>query len=135
MPNKKIKKIKIRYLKCFSVIYKELSENPEFANYVIAEGVLQVQEYVPPTIKNVDKIIENIKFCYATKKFKFPILPNGKELIDQKTLAKMAGVSRQTVARWEELEFITRSDVGIWNEGYFQIKEVILQLEKLKTAK
>jgi hypothetical protein len=55
-----------------------------------------------------------------------------KELIDQKLLAKMAGVTRQTVARWEQMGFISRSDVGLSRDKYFQIKEVISQLEKLK---
>lgn len=135
MPKKKTKTIKIRHLQCFSAIYDELMQNPEFADYVIAEGVLLVQEYVPPTIKDVEKVIEKIEFSYATHKYKFSVLPNGKELIDQQTLAKMAGVSRQTVARWEDMGFVTRSDVGIWTEGYFQIKEVIFQLKKLKSAK
>ena len=52
--------------------------------------------------------------------------------IDQKLLAKMAGVTRQTVARWEQMGFISRSDVGLSRDKYFQIKEVISQLEKLK---
>lgn len=47
----------------------------------------------------------------------------------------MAGVSRQTVARWEELGLISRSDIGIPREKYFVIKEVISQLEELKSAK
>lgn len=44
----------------------------------------------------------------------------------------MAGVTRQTVARWEQMGFISRSDVGLSRDRYFQIKEVISQLEKLK---
>ena len=50
-------------------------------------------------------------------------------------LAKMAGVSRQTIARWEELGFISRSDIGIPGEKYFVIEEVISQLGKLKGVK
>ena len=47
----------------------------------------------------------------------------------------MAGVSRQTIARWEELGFISRSDIGIPGEKYFVIEEVISQLRKLKDVK
>ena len=64
-----------------------------------------------------------------------PCVFEGRELIDQKTLAKMAGVSRQTVARWEELGFISRSDIGLSGNKYFVIKEVVSQLERLKNVK
>ena len=112
MPNKKTKTVKIRHLECFSAIYGELAQNPEYAGYEIEEAVLQVKSYIPPAVKDVDKAIEKIRFSHATRKYKYPVF-EGRELIDQKTLAKMAGVSRQTVARWEELGFISRSDIGL----------------------
>lgn len=87
-----------------------------------------------PTVKDVDKAIEKIRFSHATRKYKYPVF-EGRELIDQKTLAKMAGVSRQTVARWEELGFISRSDIGLSGNKYFVIKEVVSQLERLKDVK
>ena len=129
MPNKKTKTVKIRHLECFSAIYEELAQNPEYAGYEIEEAVLQVKSYIPPTVKDVDKAIEKIRFSHATRVFE------GRELIDQKTLAKMAGVSRQTVARWEELGFISRSDIGLSGNKYFVIKEVVSQLERLKDVK
>lgn len=135
MPKRKTKKINIRDLKCFDTICKELSEYPEYKGYMLGEGVLHIKEYVPPTINDVDKVIANIRFSHATKKYKYEVLPNGKELIDQQTLAKMAGVSRQTIARWESLHFISRSYVGLSDDLFFQIKEVISQLEKLKSGK
>ena len=42
MPNKKTKTVKIRHLECFSAIYGELAQNPEYAGYEIEEAVLQV---------------------------------------------------------------------------------------------
>lgn len=134
MPNKKTKKIKIRHLKCFAIIVRELFEHPEYRDYEIEEAVLSMREYIPPTIKDVEKVIERIRFSYATHKYKYGVIL-GRELIDQQVLAKMAGVSRQTVARWEELGLISRSDIGIPREKYFVIKEVISQLEELKSAK
>ena len=122
MPNKKTKTVKIRHLECFSAIYGELAQNPEYAGYI------------PPAVKDVDKAIEKIRFSHATRKYKYPVF-EGRELIDQKTLAKMAGVSRQTVARWEELGFISRSDIGLSGSKYFVIKEVVSQLERLKDVK
>ncbi|MCS2364187.1 hypothetical protein [Bacteroides thetaiotaomicron] len=104
MPNKKTKTVKIRHLECFSAIYGELAQNPEYADYEIEEAVLQVKSYIPPTVKDVDKAIEKIRFSHATRKYKYPVF-EGRELIDQKTLAKMAGVSRQTVARWGGTRF------------------------------
>ena len=95
MPNKKTKTVKIRHLECFSAIYRELALNPEYAGYEIEEAVLQVKSYIPPTVKDVDKVIERIRFSHATHKYRYPVF-EGRELIDQKTLAKMAGVSRQT---------------------------------------
>ena len=38
-------------------------------------------------------------------------------------------------AIWEELGFISRSDIGIPGEKYFVIEEVISQLGKLKGVK
>ena len=132
MPNRKTAKIEIRKLKCFGIIAREIAEQyPEYENYLIDEGVLHIMEYVPPTINDIDKVLEKLKFNYATKKYKYEIYRD-KELIDQKLLAKMAGVTRQTVARWEQMGFIYRSDVGLSRDRYFQIKEVISQLEKLK---
>ena len=132
MPNRKTAKIEIRKLKCFGIIAREIAEQyPEYENYLIDEGVLHIKEYVPPTINDIDKVLEKLKFNYATKKYKYEIYRD-KELIDQKLLAKMAGVTRQTVARWEQMGFIYRSDVGLSRDKYFQIKEVISQLEKLK---
>lgn len=132
MPNRKTAKIEIRKLKCFGIIAREIAEQyPEYENYLIDEGVLHIMEYVPPTINDIDKVLEKLKFNYATKKYKYEIYRD-KELIDQKLLAKMAGVTRQTVARWEQMGFITRSDVGLSRDRYFQIKEVISQLERLR---
>ena len=127
MPNKKTKTVKIRHLECFSAIYGELAQNPEYAGY-------EIESYIPPAVKDVDKAIEKIRFSHATRKYKYPVF-EGRELIDQKTLAKMAGVSRQTVARWEELGFISRSDIGLSGSKYFVIKEVVSQLERLKDVK
>ena len=132
MPNRKTAKIPIRNLKCFGIIAREIAEEyPEYENYLIDEGVLHIKEYVPPTINDIDKVLEKLKFNYATKKYKYETYCD-KEHIDQKLLAKIAGVTRQTVARWEQMGFISRSDVGLSRDRYFQIKEVISQLEMLK---
>ncbi len=63
MPNKKTKTVKIRHLECFSAIYGELAQNPEYAGYEIEEAVLQVKSYIPPAVKDVDKAIEKISKC------------------------------------------------------------------------
>ena len=132
MPNRKTAKIEIRNLKCFGIVAREIAEQyPEYENYLIDEGVLHIKEYVPPMINDIDKVLEKLKFNYATRKYKYETYRD-KELIDQKLLAKMAGVTRQTIARWEQMGFITRSDVGLSRDKYFQIKEVISQLERLK---
>jgi len=132
MPNRKTVKIEIRKLRCFGIIAREIAEEyPEYENYLIDEGVLHIKEYVPPTINDIDKVLDKLKFNYATRKYKYETYCD-KELIDQKLLAKMAGVTRQTVARWEQMGFISRSDVGLSRDKYLQIKEVISQLERLK---
>lgn len=80
------------------------------------------------------KLRVTIRFSHATRKYRYPAIL-GREMIGQSVLAKMAGVSRQTIARWEELGFISRSDIGIPGEKYFVIEEVISQLGKLKGVK
>ena len=112
MPRKKTREIKIRHLKCFGAIWEELSGHPGLAGYEITEAVIRVQERVRPTINNVEAVIERIRFSHATRKYRYPAIL-GREMIGQSVLAKMAGVSRQTIARWEELGFISRSDIGI----------------------
>ena len=114
MPRKKTREIKIRHLKCFGAIWEELSGHPGLAGY--------------------EAVIERIRFSHATRKYRYPAIL-GREMIGQSVLAKMAGVSRQTIARWEELGFISRSDIGIPGEKYFVIEEVISQLGKLKGVK
>ena len=132
MPNRKTAKIEIRKLKCFGIIAREIAEQyPEYENYLIDEGVLHIKEYVSPTINDIDKVLDKLRFNYATRKYKYET-DQDKERIYQKLLAKMAGVTRQTVARWEQMGFISRSDVGLSRDKYFQVKEVISQLEKLK---
>jgi hypothetical protein len=72
MPNRKTAKIPIRNLKCFGIIAREIAEEyPEYENYLIDEGVLHIKEYVPPTINDIDKVLEKLKFNYATKKYKY----------------------------------------------------------------
>ena len=134
MPRKNTREIKIRHLKCFGAIWEELSGHPGLAGYEITEAVIRVQERVRPTINNVEAVIERIRFSHATRKYRYPAIL-GREMIGQSVLAKMAGVSRQTIARWEELGFISRSDIGIPGEKYFVIEEVISQLGKLKGVK
>lgn len=90
MPNKKTKTVKIRHLECFSAIYGELAQNPEYAGYEIEEAVLQVKSYIPPTVKDVDKAIEKIRFSHATRKYKYPVF-EGRELIDQKDIGENGG--------------------------------------------
>ncbi len=91
MPNRKTAKIAIRNLKCFGIIAREIAEEyPEYENYLIDEGVLHIKEYVPPTINDIDKVLEKLKFNYATKKYKYETYRD-KELIDQKLLAKDGG--------------------------------------------
>ena len=132
MPNRKTAKIEIRNLKCFGIVAREIAEQyPEYENYLIDEGVLHIKEYVPPMINDIDKVLEKLKFNYATRKYKYETYRD-KELIDQKLLAKMAGVTRQTIARWEQMGFISRSDVGFSRDRFFHFKEVISLLEKLK---
>lgn len=87
MPNKKTKQIKIRHLKCFAIIARELFEHPEYRDYEIEEAVLSMREYIPPTVKDVEKVIERIRFSYATHKYKYGVIL-GRELIDQQVLAK-----------------------------------------------
>lgn len=86
-------------------------------------------------MKEIDKIIRNIRFNCIAKKYKFEVIPKHGEIIGQETLSKIAGVSRHTVAWWEKNGIIRCTDIGLNSRGYFQIKEVISQLENLKKQK
>jgi DNA-binding XRE family transcriptional regulator len=132
MPRKKTVKINLKELECFDVIVSELAGRPELSDFMIDEGIIHLKEYVPPCIKNVERAIRNLRFSYATHKYKYEEF-NGKHLIDQKILAKMVGVRRETISLWEKRGFISRSYVGLGSSKFFQVEEVIAQLEKLKS--
>jgi len=56
-------------------------------------------------------------------------------MIGQSGTGKDGGREPPDHSPWEELGFISRSDIGIPGEKYFVIEEVISQLGKLKGVK
>ena len=107
--------------------------HPGLAGYEITEAVIRVQERVRPTINNVEAVIERIRFSHATRKYRYPAIL-GREMIGQSVLAKMAGVSRQTIASGRSWASY-RAPTSGYREKYFVIEEVISQLGKLKGVK
>ena len=130
MPNKKTKTVKIRHLECFSAIYGELAQNPEYAGYEIEEAVLQVKSYIPPAVKDVDKAIEKIRFSHATRKYKYPVF-EGRELIDQSSsvprLHYVFDVSDTGVRR-------NSRDPEVWQLGPDLVQPVSEMLAKIGRA-
>ena len=133
MPNKKTKTVKIRHLECFSAIYGELAQNPEYAGYEIEEAVLQVKSYIPPAVKDVDKAIEKIRFSHATRKYKYPVFEQGTDR--PKDIGENGGREQADRSPVGGTRFHIPFGHRLSGSKYFVIKEVVSQLERLKDVK
>ncbi|KAA6330642.1 hypothetical protein EZS27_020667 [termite gut metagenome] len=107
MPRRKKYTLSAKELPIYEAIVKELSKNPELAaNYDMTTIEISVLKTVEPFIKNIDTVISHFEWCLAKNKKYIPVF-SGEEIINRILLAKMLGISRQTLSDWIRKGFIT----------------------------
>ncbi|KAA6323610.1 hypothetical protein EZS27_026965 [termite gut metagenome] len=106
MPRRKKYTLSAKGLSVYEMIVGELSKNPELANYDMATIEISVLKTIEPFIKNVDAVISHFEWYLVKNKKNIPVFL-GEEIINRILLAKMLGISRQTLSDWVRKGFIT----------------------------
>ncbi|KAA6335251.1 hypothetical protein EZS27_016512 [termite gut metagenome] len=109
----------------------ELSKNPELAaNYDMTTIEISVLKTIEPFIKNIDTVISHFEWYLAKNKKYIPVF-SGEEIINRILLAKMLGISRQTLSDWIRKSFITPvKSQRVSNKETFSTKAVLKQLKR-----
>ncbi|KAA6329669.1 hypothetical protein EZS27_021541 [termite gut metagenome] len=131
MPRRKKYTLSAKELSIYEVIVEELSKNPELAaNYDMATIEISVLKTIEPFIKNIDAVISHFEWYVAKNKKYIPVF-SGEEIINRILLAKMLGISRQTLTGWIRKGFITPvKSKRISNIETFSTKAVLEQLKR-----
>ncbi|KAA6319685.1 hypothetical protein EZS27_030449 [termite gut metagenome] len=133
MPRRKKYTLSAKGLPIYEMIVGELSKNPELANYDMATIEISVLKTIKPFIKNIDAVISHFEWYLAKNKKYIPVF-SGEEIINRILLAKMLGISRQTLTGWIRKGFITpvRSK-RLSNIETFSTKAILKQLKRYQT--
>ncbi|KAA6313721.1 hypothetical protein EZS27_035550 [termite gut metagenome] len=130
MPRRKKYTLSAKELSIYEMIVGELSKNPELANYDMATIEISVLKTIEPFIKNIDAVISHFEWYLAKNKKYIPVF-SGEEIINRILLAKMRGISRQTLSDWIRKGFITPvKSQRVSNIETFSTKAVLKQLKR-----
>ncbi|KAA6324024.1 hypothetical protein EZS27_026596 [termite gut metagenome] len=115
----------------YETIVGELSKNPELAaNYDMATIEISILKTIKPFIKNIDAVISHFEWYLAKNKKYIPVF-SGEEIINRILLAKMLGISRQTLTGWIRKGFITPvKSQRVSNKETFSTKAILKQLKR-----
>ncbi|KAA6335097.1 hypothetical protein EZS27_016633 [termite gut metagenome] len=130
MPRRKKYTLLAKGLPIYEVIVEELSKNPELAaNYDMATIEISILKTIKPFIKNIDAVTSHFEWYLAKNKKYIPVF-SGEEIINRILLAKMLGISRQTLSDWIRKGFITPvKSQRVSNKETFSTKAVLKQLK------
>lgn len=106
MARRKKTTINLKGLKIYSLLLKELQEHPDYEDKDLSTLTLTVFDSYEPVIKDIDKAISSLKRYVAANK-KFIHTFQEEQFINRIQLAKMLGISRQTLTSWIDKGFIT----------------------------
>ncbi|MDR2948338.1 MAG: hypothetical protein LBV71_03940 [Prevotella sp.] len=106
MPRRKKTTIDLKDLKSYPPLLKELQEHPLYADKDFTTLTLTVLDSYEPGIKDADKAITHLKRYVAANK-SFIKTFRDEQFINRVQLAKMLGISRQTLTGWINKGFIT----------------------------
>ncbi|KAA6316624.1 hypothetical protein EZS27_033090 [termite gut metagenome] len=131
MPRRKKYTLSAKELPIYEMIVEELSKNPELvANYDMATIEISILKTIEPFIKNIDAVISHFECYLAKNKKNIPVF-SGEEIINRILLAKMLGISRQTLTDWIRKGFITPvKSKRVSNIETFSTKAVLKQLKR-----
>ncbi|MDR0506080.1 MAG: helix-turn-helix domain-containing protein [Dysgonamonadaceae bacterium] len=106
MPRRKLTTINLNELDIYSALIEELRNNPAYSDKDLSTLKLTVLDSYEATIKEIDKAIKHLQHYVVAKKNTIEIF-QGEQLINRVRLAKMLGISRQTLTAWINKGFIT----------------------------
>jgi DNA-binding XRE family transcriptional regulator len=106
MPRRKQTTINLKELDCYPTLIEELRNNPIYFGKDLTTLKLTVLDRYEATIKEVDKAIKHLQNYVAARKNTIEIF-QGEQFINRVHLAKMLGISRQTLTAWINKGFIT----------------------------
>ena len=125
MPRPKIIQIHAATLKVWQDLAGELSEHPLFKDCNFDSVYIVSKKRMPdPVIKDVDKPIIRLE--------RF-IINNGNQAVSKKKLCEIMKISRPTLNKWIEDEFISTGDKKEpWSLQKFDLKKVVSELKEQK---
>jgi DNA-binding XRE family transcriptional regulator len=135
MPRRKKHIIDVSQLPCYDTVVAALRNLPELASGSDASTLqLVVTEPITPKIKDIDAVIDHFtRYLSANKKF--IKLVDDEQIITREQLAKMLGISRQTLTDWIKKGFITpQRHKSIPDLETFNTDTVLEQLKRYKSG-
>jgi DNA-binding transcriptional MerR regulator len=120
-------------LECYPTLIEELWSNPDFADKDLTTLKLTVLNSYDVTIKEVDKAIKHLIYYVAANKNSIETIKD-EQLIKRVRLAKMLGITRQTLTTWINKGFITpQKSKYLSDVETFNTDTVLEELRKHKT--
>jgi DNA-binding transcriptional MerR regulator len=133
MPRRKLTTINLKELECYPALIEELRNNLIYSDKDLTTLKLTVLDSYEATIKEVDKAITHLQYYVAAKKNTIETF-NDEQLINRVLLAKIFGISRQTLTAWINKGFITPLESkDLLNVETFSTDAVLEELRKYKS--
>jgi DNA-binding transcriptional MerR regulator len=134
MPRRKQTTVNLKELEFYPALIEELRNNPVYSDKDLTTLKLTVFDSYEATIKEVDKAIKHLQNYVAAKKNTIETF-QGEQFINRVHLAKMLGISRQTLTAWINKGFITplKSKYAPQIETFYT-DTVIEELNEYKSA-
>jgi len=134
MPRRKQTTINLEELDIYPTLLAELRHHPIYSDKDFDTLKLTVLESFEPTIRDIDKVITHLQYYVAAKKNSIEILGD-EQVINRTKLAKMLGISRQTLSVWIDKRFITPlQSKYLSNTETFNTDAILIQLRQYKTS-
>ena len=135
MPRRKLTTINLRELKIYSALIEELENNAAYSGKDITTLKLTILDSYEATIKKVDKAIKHLHYYVAANKNAIETF-QGEQIINRVRLAKMLGISRQTLTAWINKGFITPQKSKYFSDTEtFSTDAVLQELNNHKTLR
>jgi len=113
MPRRKLTTINLKELDIYPALIEELQNNPAYSDKDLTTLKLTIFDNYEATIKEVDKAIKYLQHYVVAKKNTIETF-QGEQIIHRVQLAKMLGISRQTLTSWINKGFITAHPQKLW---------------------
>jgi DNA-binding transcriptional MerR regulator len=132
MPRRKQTTINLKELEVYPSLIEELQNNPVYSDKDLTTLKLTVLDSYKATIKEVDKAIKHLQHYVVAKKNTIETFKD-EQLINRVRLAKMLGISRQTLTTWINKGFITpQKSKYLPNTETFSTDTVLQELNNYK---